>query len=106
MNPLVAAPGNPTLFDEQAITATIEDEMDATVSTEIAPPDECGRLQSTPAEAGDLKRKTARGALVSVAAQGASFALRTGSMVILARLLTPADFGLVGMVTAFTGFLG
>ena len=27
-------------------------------------------------------------------------------MVVLARLLAPADFGLVGMVTAFTGFLG
>ena len=31
--------------------------------------------------------------------------LRTGAMVVLARLLDPKDFGLVGMVTAFTGVL-
>jgi O-antigen/teichoic acid export membrane protein len=54
----------------------------------------------------DLKRKTGRGALVSTFGQGACFALRTGSMVILARLLSPKDFGLVGMATTFTGFLG
>jgi O-antigen/teichoic acid export membrane protein len=54
----------------------------------------------------DLKRKTARGALVSTFGQASNFVLRIGSMVILARLLTPEDFGLVGMVTACTGFLG
>jgi O-antigen/teichoic acid export membrane protein len=31
--------------------------------------------------------------------------LRMGSMIVLARLLLPWDFGLVGMVTTFTGFL-
>ena len=54
----------------------------------------------------DLKRRTAHGAVVSIGAQAATFVLRTGSMMILARLLLPKDFGLVGMVTAFTGFLG
>src|ERR1700722_3914698 len=54
----------------------------------------------------DLKRKTARGALVSMLGQAANFVLRIGSMVVLARLLNPNDFGLVGMVTACTGFLG
>jgi O-antigen/teichoic acid export membrane protein len=53
----------------------------------------------------DLKGKTARGALVSTFGQSANFILRTGSMVILARLLEPKDFGLVGMVTACTGFM-
>ena len=53
----------------------------------------------------DLKKKTARGALVSGFGQGASFILRMGSMVVLARLLAPGDFGLVGMATACTGFL-
>jgi O-antigen/teichoic acid export membrane protein len=53
----------------------------------------------------DLKGKTARAALVSTVSQGANFILRMGSMVILARLLVPADFGLVGMATACTGFL-
>lgn len=53
----------------------------------------------------DLEGKTARGVLVSTMAQGAVFFLRTGSMVVLARLLSPADFGIVGMVIACTGFL-
>jgi PST family polysaccharide transporter len=58
------------------------------------------------AAASDLKRSTTRGALFSIVGQVAGFALRTGSMVIMARLLTPKDFGLVGMVAAVTGFLG
>jgi PST family polysaccharide transporter len=37
--------------------------------------------------------------------QGGVFALRLGAVVVLARLLAPADFGLVAMVTAITGFL-
>lgn len=52
-----------------------------------------------------LKRQTAQGAVVSVGAQVGAFVIRTGSMVIMARLLTPKDFGLVGMVAAVTGFL-
>jgi PST family polysaccharide transporter len=56
-------------------------------------------------DARDLKGRTIRGALASGAAQGASFVLRTGSMVIMSRLLFPQDFGLLGMVIAFTGFL-
>src|SRR5882724_6438773 len=55
--------------------------------------------------ANDLKRSTTRGALFSVTGQIAGFVLRTASMVIMARLLTPNDFGLVGMVAAVTGFL-
>src|ERR1700730_4647548 len=54
----------------------------------------------------DLKKKTARGALISAFGQGASLFFRTGSMVVMARLLVPEDFGLVGMITACTGFLG
>lgn len=54
----------------------------------------------------DVKRRTAQGAIGSSAGQAASLALRVVSMVILARLLAPEDFGLVGMVTAITGFMG
>jgi O-antigen/teichoic acid export membrane protein len=53
----------------------------------------------------DLKAKTIRGGLAGICAQGASFVLRAGSLMVLARLLSPKDFGLVGMVTAFTGIL-
>lgn len=53
----------------------------------------------------DLKQRTIRGGLARLAAQVANFVIRGGSLVILARLLGPKDFGLVGMVTAFTGVL-
>lgn len=53
----------------------------------------------------DLKQKTIQGGLARLLAQGANFALRVGSLMILARLLGPEDYGLVGMVAAFTGVL-
>jgi O-antigen/teichoic acid export membrane protein len=53
----------------------------------------------------DLKEKTIRGGLARLSAQIAQFALRLGSLMVLARLLGPKEFGLVGMVTAFTGVL-
>jgi PST family polysaccharide transporter len=53
----------------------------------------------------DLKTKAVRGGLARLCAQGASFLLRVGSLMVLSRLLGPKDFGLVGMVTAFTGVL-
>ena len=56
-------------------------------------------------EHADFKGRTARGAFASIAGQGINFVLRMGSMMVLARLLSPRDFGLVGMATAITGFL-
>jgi O-antigen/teichoic acid export membrane protein len=53
----------------------------------------------------DLKEKTIRGGFARMCAQAASLLLRLGSLMVLARLLGPKDFGLVGMVTAFTGVL-
>jgi PST family polysaccharide transporter len=53
----------------------------------------------------DLKQRTIRGGVARLVAQGANFLLRLGSLMILARLLGPKEFGLVGMVTAFTGVL-
>jgi len=54
----------------------------------------------------DLKQKTIQGGLARLGAQGLNFALRLGSLMVLGRLLGPKDYGLVGMVTAFTGVLG
>jgi len=51
----------------------------------------------------DLKQKVLRGGLARLCAQGANFFLRLGSLMVLARLLSPKDFGLVGMVTAVIG---
>src|SRR6201998_2451678 len=53
----------------------------------------------------DLRGRAIRGGFAKVCSQGANFALRVGSLMVLARLLDPKDFGLVGMVTAFTGVL-
>jgi O-antigen/teichoic acid export membrane protein len=63
-----------------------------------------GRLGSD-AEGHELRKKTARGGLFSMIGQVAGVALRMGSMLVIARLVTPEEFGVVGMVTAFTGFL-
>lgn len=52
----------------------------------------------------DLRGRSVRGGAVTMGAQGIKFALQLGSTAVLARLLSPADFGLVAMVTAVTGF--
>lgn len=54
----------------------------------------------------DLKERTLQGGFVKVFSQGANFLIRVGFLMILARLLEPKDFGLVGMVTAVTGVFG
>jgi O-antigen/teichoic acid export membrane protein len=53
-----------------------------------------------------LKEKTIRGSFARMVAQGVNFAVGIGSLMAMARLLGPAEYGLVGMVTAFTGVLG
>jgi O-antigen/teichoic acid export membrane protein len=53
----------------------------------------------------NLSEKVIRGGAARMLAQVANLAVRAGSLMILARLLDPKDFGLVGMVTAFTGVL-
>src|SRR5215207_859838 len=54
----------------------------------------------------DLGARAARGGLVTVTSQGFKFAAGLAATVVLARLLTPADYGLVGMVAVVTGFVG
>ena len=54
----------------------------------------------------ELKRKSVRGGLVSVGAQGAKLVLQTATLMLLARLLSVEDFGLQGMAMVLTGFLG
>jgi PST family polysaccharide transporter len=52
----------------------------------------------------DLRGRSVRGGVATVASQGAKFILNLGSTAVLARLLTPADFGLIAMVAAVVGF--
>ena len=54
----------------------------------------------------NIGRRALSGGVVTVAAQAAKFALNFGGVAILARLLTPREFGLVGMVLAITGLAG
>jgi O-antigen/teichoic acid export membrane protein len=54
---------------------------------------------------GDLKGRSIRGGAVTLTGQGFRFALQTGSIIVLARMLTPGDFGLIAMITAITGFI-
>ena len=53
----------------------------------------------------DLGARAARGGAVTVAAQGLKFAAGMAATVVLARLLRPEDYGLVGMVAVVTGFV-
>jgi PST family polysaccharide transporter len=54
----------------------------------------------------DLKEQAVRGGVVRLCGQAASFALRLGSIAVMARLLSPNDFGLLAMVTVVTGVCG
>ena len=53
----------------------------------------------------DLKGRSVRGGAVTMGAQIARFILQLGSTAILARILTPADYGLMGMVFVFINFI-
>jgi PST family polysaccharide transporter len=52
----------------------------------------------------DHSARSLRGGAVSIAARGINAVVQIGSVLFLARLLSPEDYGLVSMVTAFTGF--
>lgn len=54
---------------------------------------------------GNLGTRTVRSGAVTITAQGLKFGLTMASTVILARLLTPDDYGLIGMVTVVIGFV-
>jgi len=65
-------------------------------TAQVVDPLSIGHLQK------DLKGRSARGGVLTLTAQAARFILQTGSTIVLARLLSKEDFGLVAMVTAIT----
>ncbi len=67
----------------------------------MKPFDEHG-LFRMPADDGGLRRVAVRGVAVAALSQSLGFAIQLIATVVLARLLTPADFGLVAMVTTFS----
>jgi PST family polysaccharide transporter len=52
-----------------------------------------------------VERRLAIGSLISLATKAVQLVLQMGSLLILAWLLDPVDFGLVGMATVVTGFM-
>lgn len=54
----------------------------------------------------DLGARSAKGGVVTLTAQVCKFVLSTLSAIVLARMLTPQDYGLIGMVAIVVGFLG
>ncbi len=67
----------------------------------MRPFDETGVFRRT-ADGDALQRLAVRGATVTVLSQSLAFAIQMIATVILARLLTPADFGLLAMVSTFS----
>src|SRR5712675_2021510 len=55
---------------------------------------------------GDLAGRSARGGAVTMAAQVFKFGFSTAATIVLARLLTPEDYGLIGMVAILINFVG
>lgn len=54
----------------------------------------------------DLRGRTARSGLVTLISQFARFALNLLSVMVMARLLLPVEYGLIAMVAPITGFVG
>jgi O-antigen/teichoic acid export membrane protein len=55
---------------------------------------------------GDLAGRSTRGGAVTLSAQVFKFVFSTVATVVLARLLTPEDYGLIGMVAILINFVG
>lgn len=53
----------------------------------------------------ELGSRTARGGVVVLGSQGVKFIINMATTVVLARLLTPQDYGLIGMVMVVIGFV-
>lgn len=53
----------------------------------------------------DLRSRSIRGGAVTVAAQGAKFVIQMTSTIVLGRLLSPEDYGLIAMVTVVIKFV-
>lgn len=66
------------------------------------PFDASGAFQPGGDKGGGLRRLTVRSAGVTMFSQGVGLAVQMIATVVLARLLTPADFGVVAMVTTFS----
>src|SRR6185295_16064101 len=62
------------------------------------------RFFDTDSRNDNLRDKSVRGGIFTMSFQAIDSFLRIGSMIILARILVPEHFGLIGMVVAITAF--
>src|SRR5581483_2498079 len=93
---------NQTSYPPEGYTSSSRTPSRATEPSNIMIPfDENGAFKPT-TEDRELRRAAVRGAAATVSAAALGLLIQVGSTVILARLLTPADFGLVAMVTTFS----
>jgi PST family polysaccharide transporter len=53
----------------------------------------------------NLSGRTARGGAITITAQALKFFITLGATSVMARILTPQDYGLIGMVAVVTGFV-
>ncbi len=65
-----------------------------------------GELPAAATDLSEIKRKSVRGGAITFVSQGASALIGVVSTVVLARLLSPADYGLMAMVVVVTSFAG
>ena len=69
-----------------------------------APTATSGMVGRIPIEQGQMGRTAGRGVMWALGSQWASFASQVVALVVLARLISPFEFGLVGMALTFTVF--
>lgn len=55
---------------------------------------------------GELKKKAVKGGALTMSSRLITIIIQISSIIILSRLLSPTDFGLIAMVTAITAFMG
>jgi PST family polysaccharide transporter len=78
--------------------------MRKSVSTEPSADNQRGITDiDTSTRSFNLKERSVRGGAITLFDQALSYGVNLASVVILARLLTPEDYGIVAMVTAITG---
>ena len=67
----------------------------------MKPFDAAGAFLPAPSSGGELRQLAVRGAGVTILSGGMALAVQIIATVVLARLLAPAEFGVVTMVTTF-----
>jgi PST family polysaccharide transporter len=88
-----------------AFLTAIRTSLGITIDAGVIAPPRRPRSETAGDASGGLKQQTLRGGAVALGSQALKLGLRIASMMILARLLAPDDFGLQGMILVVTGFL-